>query len=140
MKREIIFRGKRVDNGEWIEGCIINNLWTKVNSGESVIEIVTGHPDIDCYGDLEFSGCFEVHEETVGMFTNLNDKNGINIYEGDVLRNPAKETGIVIWGESGFVLDIRRKNGSKWYMPLSIGFVKNKEIIGNIHSNPELLK
>lgn len=133
MKREIKFRGKRVDNGEWIEGCIINNLWTKVNSGESVIEIVTGHPDIDCYGDLEFSGCFEVDHETVGQLTGLRDKSGVDIYEGDIMYYdfiPAHKEVSFLNGSFGVI----NKDNSFGNHNINNGIV-----IGNIHEHKHLL-
>jgi len=74
------------------------------------------------------------------QFTGLTDKNGVEVFEGDVLKNPQVKIGEVVFNEGKFCIKTYRKNDTIWYMPLDIGFMKNKEIIGNIYSNPELLK
>ena len=115
--REILFRGKRVDNGEWVYGTLIQrNIW----------------------GDA-----WEVIPETVGQYTGLNDKNGVKIFEGDVVECIStwdKANMVVIFedGEYRLVLCDKYKNytpGSGYY---SIGCF-DKNIIGNIHDNPELM-
>lgn len=65
MKREIKFRAKRVDNGEWVYGCLIQR--------------------IDCTEIHDGVFTWAIKPETVGQFTGLLDKNGVEIYEGDIL-------------------------------------------------------
>lgn len=71
--REILFRGKRVDNGKWVEGNYSID--------------VSGRVDILPIDNLVF---FEVIPETVGQFTGLTDKNGNRIFEGDIVKHEGK--------------------------------------------------
>lgn len=114
--RAIEFRGKRIDNGEWVEGSFVPN-YIHHNSGASILE----------------GGCIwnEVFPETVGQFTGLYDKNYRKIFEGDILKNHEKVHSTVIWEDGCFVADP--------VCELCASYITNEsfEIIGTIHDKGE---
>lgn len=120
------FRGKRLDNGEWIYGSYV--------------------PHYDFFGTIkdemvdENGNLFEVDPATVGQYTGLNDNNGKEIYEGDVLRmydnNNYTFTCIYLQTQSAF---LGKCNETQLGLA-NITEGVSKEIIGNIHDNHELLK
>lgn len=112
--REILFRGKRKDNGEWVEGFY---LFTSENTYPVII-------DMKCCSHI-------IIPETVGQYTGLKDKNGTKIFEGDIVRR-CDNVERVFYNGGGF---------SPFAIP---GWectpdADECEIIGNIHDNPELL-
>jgi len=128
MNREIKFRGKRVDNGKWCYGSLAKH------SGRTEI-LVTYSQNLLDY-DLHI-----VVPETVGQYTGLKDKDGKEIYEGDVLYHESHETTTLMkWidrfvcfaGESLELLD------TNYYYQL---IDQSRLVIkSNIHDNPELIK
>lgn len=128
MKREILFRGKRVDTGEWVEGSLIGN-------DVIVGKIVEFEEDYFC---TEF-WC-EVDPETVGQFTRRYDKNKNRIFEGCLVVNKnmhGKKWVVEYRTDSeyvGFVLKEIGANGISLFTSWN-----DIEIVGNIHDNPELL-
>lgn len=142
--RTIKFRGKRVDNGEWVYGYLLRMR------GVSYIYPYHAHNGETIY---------EVIPDTVDQFTGLHDKNGKEIYEGDVLRRIPNEqysdaTGIPLdmlredIGEGGDLVFVRydESQARVMYHSLIDRFnspwlnTKYFTVIGNIHDNPELLK
>lgn len=120
MKREIKFRGVRLDNGEWIYGDL-NHL----------VDGVYISNDHGC-------NMAQVDPDTVGMNTGLKDKNGKEIYNGDILASDGKPFGHVVDGVRGYCFDVvyfLDIYEVSW--PL-YGVVVNDhhgdvEIVGNIH-------
>ena len=145
--REILFRGKRIDNGEWVEGAYCKHDTVKVCLATD--DPKTKHlilQDGFCDWGFEPPLCaHEVDPNTVGQYTGLTDKNGKKIFEGDIARE--------VWGERVFptrlVVAMDPKRGG-WF-PFARGDgcgcceqdvwdKEHTEIIGNIHDNSELLK
>lgn len=132
--REILFRGKRVDNGEIVEGFYIFDGFNHY--------IVKFYTDENAEGTLyPVQEAFEVIPETVGQFTGLTDMNGKKIFEGDVVRcirthcDGKEMVGHIVFADCCFcVKDIKTINRPA--MDLCGDF----EVIGNIHDNPELLE
>ena len=114
--REILFRGKRIDSGEWVYGTMY----------KIAIDI---NPFILTVGKR---GCsYQVDEETVGQYTGLNDKNGKKIFEGDILALWGGIPRVVSFEDGAFALE----NTS-----IPMRFANKFEVIGNIMDNPELLE
>jgi uncharacterized phage protein (TIGR01671 family) len=118
--RKILFRGKRIDNGEWIQGDLVQF------PAHGIVRIVEQEPS---YKDAE------VDLDTVGQFTGLTDKNGKKIFEGDIIFDPElKENHIVMFDEGGFCTE-------EMFLQFYLCFDEMEvEVIGNIHDNPELLE
>ena len=118
--REILFRGKRIDNGEWVEGDF-------VHLPHGVVILANGYANID--------------PETVGQYTGLTDKNGVKIFEGDIITIPdSKKMGLPALIRYDYVRATYEVSRSG-YNPLSLIDAREfYEVIGNIHDNPELLK
>ena len=146
--REILFRGKQLDNGEWVEGWYEMYPFGKWPVKTSIIpseEAKDGH-----YEHVQ------VDPSTVGQYTGLKDKNGKRIFEGDIvtgrIHGPGIWTGQVIWIDriAGFGLKwIHRDEPTAFENCSLLRFLTSQgghpdeylaEIIGNIHDNPELLK
>lgn len=128
--REILFRGKRIDNGEWADGSLIYDA----ENNEAFI--VESFEDRAAY-------LRQVNPETVGQYTGLTDKNGKRIFEGDIVHfgytgaNKGVEGKAVVVFENGkFCVEW---GWHKEFVCLD-GFANTTiEIIGNIHDNPELI-
>lgn len=131
--REILFRGKRKDNGEWVEG-------------DSLIHSMYKKGDV-CIGVIEGLEIYSVIPETVGQYTGLTltDKNRTKIFEGDIV-NAQDDifgspfcfgiTGKVVFEETAFFIAPENPMEAQWLFNECAIY----EVIGNIHDNPELLK
>lgn len=139
MKREIKFRGKRETDGKWIYGSLVTGLFYNHKTKEDVCNILDTeeNPDFDCMQDLDDIDT-DVETKTVGQFTSLTDKNGKEIYEGDILKMPF-DTGIAYVINDGFMYCVKYPGSEAVDYETSDVF-EASEVIGNIHDNQELLK
>lgn len=164
MIREILFRGKRLDNGEWVYGDLIKNL---IYDGREK-EIRIGDIYFEHNGDIHGRAVWKVIPETVGQFTGLTDKNGKKIFEGDIIRYCDKDCyyypedcteffgkvvqecgsfGVGTQGELPLELENWCGNDNfvslweiYWNLNCSDDGLPMIEVIGNIYDNKELLK
>ena len=129
MAREILFKAKRIDNGEWIVGDLIHEPF-----GTYIQSVVDGKRIKS-----------KVIECTICQYTGLADKNGNKIWENDICDRKEKYPEIVKYNEGDFTLDYSYAAGKDYgYNYCNLGFYvcqrKIVEVIGNIFDNPELLE
>lgn len=141
--REILFRGKRADNGEWVQGYPCHYGWI----GKEKDYII---PD---YASALYT--IEIDPSTVGQYTGLTDKNGRKIFEGDIVKcrdiyNDIEFTAVVEFGNPNRAYNwgwqLRIIDGDEYINPDILLWVDMEdtgaicEVIGTVHDNPEFLK
>ena len=148
--REILFRGKRIDNGEWVSS---GNLITFNDEGEGKqffipkmnAKCTCTHDEQDNIISFDSGMFYKVDPDTVGWFTGLTDKNGKKIFESDIVKIPDdyEEFGInageiyeVYFAFGGFRLKPKYSKANGFWLEDD----ETVEIIGNIYDNPELLE
>lgn len=135
--REILFRGKRIDNGEWVYGYFIENESDIYRA--YIVTSARWETDDDGDTDLIETDIYEVDPATVGQYTSLTDKNGVKIFEGDILSRDCYDV-------SGRIVKIVYSVELAEFCaqtPSGYGFSMlppNGKVIGNIHDNPELME
>lgn len=125
--REIKFRGKRTDTGKWVYGNLLqdSDLCFIVKD----IAAITGTPFNEHLVD----------PDTIGQYTGLKDRNGKDVWEGDLLRTPEGDIMVAEWRDAQIITrcvrpyNPRYKNSLTFAYPVSV-------VIGNIYDNPELLE
>lgn len=134
MNREIKFRGKRVDNGEWVQGFLIKSR--VVDDGhcscEWVYSIQVEHLNNGSYYKYMI---YEIETPTVGQFTGLTDKNSVEIYEGDLVKDELTRASIVEFRTGAFCIEGVTLDNHLGYL-WSNGY-NNVEVVGNIHEVAE---
>lgn len=129
--RDIEFRGKRTDDGEWVYG-----VPAKDGRGEMVmVENIFECEEYNCRG----ANCLYVDENTVGQYIGLTDRNGINIFEGDIVKR-------VWFGKMSIYQIVYDNDLTSFIGQAGVRFTTfdygstEFEVIGNIYDNPELLE
>ncbi len=124
MNRDILFRGKDIKTGEWIEGSLVV---TKFNAF-----IVPMYDE-----SVEAQRAYSVHKNTVGQFTGQTDKNDKRIFEGDILKLADEELQ-VIYNEFYGCFELMYKGGDSEPFNDTSNSPDECEVIGNIHeTQPE---
>lgn len=128
MNREILFRGKRLDSGEWVYGDLLHGSSTRIGR----LTAPKQYP------------LAEVDPDTVGQYTGLTDKNGTKIFEGDMVNTcwdgVNDEPGIVRFRDAAYQVDLVADEKNGQYLDFYHDIDSQLEVIGNIHDNPELMK
>lgn len=133
MQREIKFRGKRLDNGEWVYGYLCEDM----NGDFSIQQIVH---KVENGWAIPHRNFFSA-PDTVGQYTGLKDKNGREIYEGDIISARGIILTVKYIGGVFFACNVD-SNIDKYPLYILCEWENESgcEIIGNIHDNPELIK
>ena len=141
--REILFRGKRIDNDEWVYGSFCMDALEQFNGLCGVDGFIRLYDKAKCKMQS-----YEVDRETVGQYTGCADKNGKRIFEGDIVQYHERQfdgkdvpvRDAVVYEAGGFSVRACFLNNWLWNSINVNTQLRDVAIIGNIHDNPERLK
>lgn len=134
--RKILFKAKRVDNGEWVEGYFVKAKWY-LDEKEIYVIIPT---DVCFFPHCEISEWHEVDSKTICQYTDLKDRNGNKIFEGDVVKCQ-DVIGRIGWHKTHLAYTILANiNGNMQYFYIEENLSSDIEVIGNIFDNPKLVE
>lgn len=142
MESRYLYRGKRIDNGKWVEGSLVTGVFFRLGQ-EIPYMFCPNLADYDCFEDFsEENGIFEVEPSTICQCTGLKDRNGKLIWENDMVKGAyfvnGKEHRFI--GKVGYVGSAFKVVGVKQYSGMRQELHSVYAIIGNIFDNPELLE
>lgn len=134
--REIVFRGKDIDNKGWVYGALVQQQDDPLREKTLIISYSNYQ-----YGDFSEAVIHEVDPETVRQYTGFVDKNSKKIFEGDIVSiyNSKAFLFVVEWNGNQYVLKCTT-NGVSDNILNVIESPEDVEVVGNIYDNPELLK
>lgn len=142
MNREILFKAKRKDNGEWVEGQYVYITNPLTEDGKPIKHLICNGTNI--FNDL-------IDPDTLCQYTGLTDENGKKIWENDIVTITLEcddylilsETGIVEYSYGQYELKVKAPDGQEAYSNLInklSGAPFEIEKLGNVFDNPELLE
>nr|DAM18529.1 MAG TPA: YopX protein [Bacteriophage sp.] len=156
MNDRYLFKAKRVDNGEWVQGNLI--LSNDAEDGYRAIIIPTNNSNMftkgGTKGDLGFENWYKVNKDTICQCTGLKDKNGKLIWENDIVKDLFSDVYAQIkYGRYQSCFDSTKTEHVGFYVDWSGKYTKryrkdlgywinmvNAEVIGNTFDNPQLLE
>lgn len=140
MDNKYLYRAKRLDNGEWIDGYYVKGM----NMYDKEVHLIF-EPTTIFYSSGETDGFVEVDRSTICQCTGLKDKNGKLIWENDICDRKEKYLEIIKYNKGDWTLDYSYSKGKEsGYCYCNLGFYALEqeyvEVIGNIFDNSELLE
>jgi uncharacterized phage protein (TIGR01671 family) len=130
--KEIKFRGKRFKSDEWVCGSLIK---MDERGYQSFIFEHYNYSSSQSCGAIVGRNMIPIKIETIGQYTGLKDKNGVEIYEGDVLFDEHCDVcGVVTFEEGKFLCETETYSDDLWEV------CDYMVVVGNIYDNPELIE